>query len=220
MRTRAVDIFRQAQNLIETSEQLDKMADLLDGTADAKPVIIPIGDTLRDCFGTKEPEPTTLAEAFPPKTVGTVVDGQAFAGSQLTVTEIPPAPPQLAPSDFPLDIKDTPWDEALHAGTADKPIKKADGTWRARRGATKKTPVQGAELAGAELPAFNAMMAKLIGFGVDPAQILESVSQAVFGDLSKTDGGIIHVQTAGDPKATGKAISCLRAIAADGGHEI
>jgi hypothetical protein len=111
----------------------------------------------------------------------------------------------------------TVWTKGVHA---DNKSKKSDGSWKARRGAAKKAPPPSAEIAGAEIAAFDAMQIKLVTLGVDPQLIIEQVSKAVSGDLSKTTGGYEAMVAAADPKITGKAMSCLHAIAANAGHAL
>ena len=77
----------------------------------------------------------TLASSAP---AGTPVAGTSDNGNGQA------APPTASPSSAPpagveLDAKGLPWDGRIHAGTAAKPIKVGDGSWRKRRGVDDAT---------------------------------------------------------------------------------
>ena len=98
------------------------------------------------------------AAAFPPATAaptaapaipvtaapaGTPGDGTAPTtppvGSDNGQPAAPIASPSSPPAGVELDAKGLPWDGRIHAGTAAKPIKVGDGSWRKRRGVDDAT---------------------------------------------------------------------------------
>lgn len=176
--------------------------------------------TLVDPASLNEPppgpaEPISAAEAF--------ARSETYVAPGFEVTNSagpppPPPPPPVPAADAETDDKGNPWIDGVHAcrrpdGTIPK---KADGTWKARRGGAKAPT---ADSPAIDLKTFQAAMGKLIAAGVDVNMITTAVSQTAFVDMDRTTGGIEYVLAADDEKLTGKAWQALKAIAVQTGND-
>lgn len=119
----------------------------------------------------------TVAPAIPVTAApaGTPGDGTAPTippvGSDNGQPAAPIASPSSPPAGVELDAKGLPWDGRIHAGTAAKPIKVGDGSWRKRRGVDDAT-VQAVEAQLRQVmaaPAPNAPAAAPVAVSPEPA---------------------------------------------------
>lgn len=156
-------------------------------------------------------EQIDLAAVFgtPMVLVDPVIAGPSIA-TRITQEQ---AAPLLADGEE-IDSNGVVWTKGIHA---DNKAKKQDGTWKTRRGAAKKMPTNnpGRPVDEAEIKTVQDAVGKLIAFGVDIPMLKASISQAVFCDLAKTEGGLEHLLKTGDKKLAGRAMNSLRAIAVD-----
>ena len=201
-----ISVLFSAGSLREAAQELLDAAELLDPAPR-------IEHRVGDGDWVAGPAPTQ-PEATPVEQI----DLAAVFGTPMVLAD-PPITKEPAADGEEIDSAGVVWTKGIHA---DNKAKKQDGTWKTRRGAAKKMPTNnaGRPVEEAEIKTVQDAVGKLIGVGVEIPTIITAISQTVFSDLAKTEGGMEHILKTGDKKLAARAMNALRAVAIANGTTV